>query len=1763
MDSPTQITRSLFPICEIKIKMLAATNEKLSIRIDRGHRPAIQQTTSNQIQINVPLDISINYQPISQEIKHGYTIKLQRMQQQYKITLQHVHEKKPECVIFAANLNKEQEIKTTVKEVNSTVEDMTIAGSNLEVNGVLRGKNLTFESTVGTMHVYAKITCSGSLHFHSQNVVLSTEALLSSDVFKAICRKLQIDGRIFPAEEDRDMLVEMACGLVHIGVDGSVGASNEKDNRTRLKPQKQIVAANLKIQIAGDLANYGKIVAKNNIDMQIHGNLISLSDGSLDSAGRGYNALKKLRKIDGGNGCAPSSSTMHSAIQNQNAGAVANLIENGVDLNDRIRAAKTKKVTLRQSAIAEYKDAREKSNLNSVRERITLINALFVAHDWRRGSITANNIQAIIAMNCEDTAQFNAKTLKLKVGGSSSVEKDSIWSSTWVELEVKGNVIFNGQTKTRSLILHSGGLVSTSNDGILSFEQFVRVSCVRFECDGMWCAGESMVIDAFNNIAFRQGSYIESEKLEIESAGNCEVDGTWQLTSCWLHCQEMFTVQLNAKLFIEESANISSLSLHFNGFCHVTDQLDLILQDSAHFFGSSRLETHIFRLTCKAFCTIGGYVGSSDMIVYVRNELITTSTAKVMVMNDAEVTTGSFRNDSLWQIEKNLKMTTGTIEQSEDGTMFVKYSMNVVIHESCEDEVFGGRLISSDINIKSLKYCAFDGLIRCNEIQIALPYVDESIMMLKGQVDVVAGSLTVNGNLKVSEENLREPVKPGLILACNLTAAAIVAPFASIHISESSVIRLNGIESKNDKEFNILINSGALSTAKESVVLSMAGLKPKPEAIICATTFFHAGQIKFNGHEISIISPVFVHEGRLTNVENKQNHVKSLLIHIGQLLLNNGIIACDHLEIIGDGILENTNRIYAVESMDIKLRNFNNDDGLIESKNSMKLLAVSKEWTRLGGSIKAKKHIDVCANRLNVAIRNIQNLSVDKRLQFSAKTDLLLSSDVIDESKELSVGCAAQQSVAIDCQMQVDRLEVLLGGDQDIASFVIHSNSTIIANTIVVTSKSENVQVLFDGNIQCNRLRFTGNVKNVSIVGAGNLEANHVIMPSSHIAFEMYSVVRIDEIQCKSFDVLGENILRLESCEGEDTTTMIAEDLNIEGTLFLEKKLFVKSREGTVRLSGSILGSTPTSEIACETTKMIVKGQLGNFKFAELFARESISLQNEKIRNVEKFCIECSELSIYNADIESCQNISINCESITSSGFIQGNNTSTLVMHSTNIHSKMDILNMDRVSIFCKRSTTLKGKIENVQQFDVDSKWINMNCELEQILLVKLTAWAIVNNSQICSDVISVTALSVFVNNSALLAKSKCQVVATFILSLTPLSSILSEDTNIYSLCLCTRNDITTTGTNYLWLKFDPQTKIMGATNSEMNSWRTTTNLLQDRWMTTTIDADEILIGLKYISDLQAIKISLNTQNNVYENMCELCARFDNTPISLFNFGEFISVLQTTKTLLQLLQDTSSGAKNHKKKTKSDGSLYESLVQFKHGKYSKESGDSSDTDIGYVSRSSSEDLNSKTSRPRSPVDVCEPTTSDNFQHLTRVEQQVEQLEYDLEHDLKLSHIAYAMKEEEELAEFEQLEDELEMAEDGIIRTDYIVCREKNIYLAKLKEKVRNVSAPRPKLTLPLQRIPSSNDLVMKKLQVKHAISSFDLRSFGSQSSLASSLDFGTVADFGNPLQFSSASSPFQRSKIPLGSFRAPKKPLSSRCATPTMYSSSRSLRKLE
>ncbi|KAK6027292.1 hypothetical protein OSTOST_06679, partial [Ostertagia ostertagi] len=171
-----------------------------------------------------------------------------------------------------------------------------------------------------------------------------------------------------------------------------------------------------------------------------------------------------------------------------------------------------------------------------------------------------------------------------------------------------------------------------------------------FLCEGIWTVGENFVLDACGDVQFGTHSYVETEKMEMVSGSTCVIDGSWQIGTCWMLIEAKLTIGATAKLFVEESATIGAHGLMCHGFCNVVETCDLQLKDSAHFFHSSKLECHTLKLACELHCTLGGIWIADNMNIYVRHDLITTSTGKAAVFTQANLTVGSFRNDSLWQV---------------------------------------------------------------------------------------------------------------------------------------------------------------------------------------------------------------------------------------------------------------------------------------------------------------------------------------------------------------------------------------------------------------------------------------------------------------------------------------------------------------------------------------------------------------------------------------------------------------------------------------------------------------------------------------------------------------------------------------------------------------------------------------------------------------------------------------------------------------------------------------------------------------------------------------------------------------------------------------------------------------------------------------------------------------------------------------------------------------------------------------------------------
>ncbi|EJD73580.1 hypothetical protein LOAG_19002, partial [Loa loa] len=282
--------------------MVTSNVEKFYLKVEKGRKPRVQLFEElRNAQVTIPYDQSIKWPPIRVQMSGGITIIVQRLEQQYKITVQHV----------------------------------------------------------------------------------------------MISRRVQIDGRICCTDQiSSKMFVFIDSALLHIGIDGTIGTTRTTTDKSISKISENLVNV-LHFRLTGSLANFGSIASQNEMEFHVDGSILSLQDTRIDSASRGYAALKQIKGISSdASDLLPTSSTLSSAILYEKPDTVAQLLEDGVDLNDSVKVNNTDDDTPRKIAIRKYKTIRASERRNKMREKITLIQALISTHDWKRGIITSNNINA-------------------------------------------------------------------------------------------------------------------------------------------------------------------------------------------------------------------------------------------------------------------------------------------------------------------------------------------------------------------------------------------------------------------------------------------------------------------------------------------------------------------------------------------------------------------------------------------------------------------------------------------------------------------------------------------------------------------------------------------------------------------------------------------------------------------------------------------------------------------------------------------------------------------------------------------------------------------------------------------------------------------------------------------------------------------------------------------------------------------------------------------------------------------------------------------------------------------------------------------------------------------------------------------------------------------------------------------------------------------------------------------------------------------------
>uniref|UniRef100_A0A915Q2W3 Uncharacterized protein n=1 Tax=Setaria digitata TaxID=48799 RepID=A0A915Q2W3_9BILA len=1608
--------------------MVANDAGKFYLKVEKGRKPRVQLFEElRNAQVTIPYDQSTKWPPIRVQMSGGIIIIVQRLEQQYKITVQHVMERKPDVCVYVNALSHERDIRTCVRDINTQLNHVGVAGPNLEVTGRIKAIKVTFESTVGALHTNSKLSAR-SVILKAQHIFIKPEALFTCSKLRAVSRRIQIDGRICCFDQmPSKMSVFIDSALLHIGVDGAIGINRSSNDKYLSKTSENVVNI-LHFRLTGCLANFGCIASQNEMEFHIDGSVLSLQDSRIDSASRGYAALKQIKGISSETSDSlPTSSTLSSAILYEKPDTVAQLLEDGVDLNDSIKKSNTDDDdTPRKVAVRKYRAVHASERRNKMREKITLIQALISTHDWKRGTITSNNIIAKVGRDCADCAQFRSSTLVLTVYGNAKCEAKSIWTGGSVTVSVGHDLIIEGQVKHVNLDVSCGGNVATTEEAIVSQEQWVKIVSSVFCVAGIWSVGEQFSLHV-KSATFLEESYMEVDYFEGTISECCYNSGTWQTRFISLKIQaDLFTLH-TGKVFVEETTIIDAQSFNNCGLWKIKESTKIILKGSANFYASSKFSANLLKLLAEGQCTIAGHLSLENLLAYVRNDMITAPGARVNITVGATVAVGTFRNDSSWYLDGNLHLHVACFEQSEDAIIFAKDTLTMAVYDLSEERC-QGRIVANYFIMNLMKRVRFDGYIRVNQIEVCVPHVNESRLTVGGQLEVLNGPLILKGrsyeNFEISSSSsssLALPIPPhsypAFILEGQLKAEAVIAPFLAVLFSASSYSLLSGMDSvAEDATYRTLISCNSLHTQRASLIDSVPQVF-FPEGILCATLWLHEGQVRFNGEKVYIISDGLINRGRLTSSDKLQNHMREVVVLVENFFRNDAVFSADRIEIRGNGELQNTNRIFATDRMNIRLANFCSEFGQTQLEGIQpKLLSASKDWSRAGGRIDSRGDFDNSTSKVCIALNRC---SLNKQMRISSRSQLLVDNDIIDTRSSITL--AARDAVFFRSRVTVDVLEITIGAAY-ITECVVKHGALIRSNQLRITGSCKCLTLAIDGELTCESMVIDSRIRQVKVIGDGILCCRKSCNVSSDSIILSIRDIRMTELIGAVIKIASDGTLSLSPFDSHLKTVSIhADSCYLQGRMFVEHKVVLKVNRGACHISGEILGTCANSELSLECDDLILTGTVANLDFLESYTRARIEhCETAIIKSVKNIVFEAELISL-DGKIMNSESVLATGDEISIEGIFQNQESSDTaysifgrkILFDGEIHGPARLeLNGSQV--------TVSGISSNLKFLDIDADFAVVTPRGLKCENFNLIAYSTILDGSFNTNSFKVAVQTTLFVRTDLTSCTHCKLVAPIIIAL---NCLMSPKMNICALIYaferfelefeklpelfapeprliplsdypngnCSSNypspydtvknfksqqSSTCNNNNVLsgcFIEISFHSGITSCDTSEdYQLWKKSTKSIGECFKNSCTTYDELEEALKRANKMIPIAISLTTTSHLYLTLLKLLNEVHIDHILIRNFAKLFRLICSNDIVGNDEMKCSEMLIEKRQRFESQ-SLYELANRFrlrsrKFGLPRVEH-HSAEDDIGYVSRSSSEEIDEKRRNMNDPRDT--------------------------------------------------------------------------------------------------------------------------------------------------------------------------------------------------
>lgn len=1030
------------------------------------------------------------------------------------------------------------------------------------------------------MHVANSIQCEKLfLSADSKSIQLSTEARIDCQSFQAKGEELFVDGRIFSARDNKELNVDLTVQKLHIGVDGCIGIDNHGS-------MSNILSGRIK----GDVANFGTMIAKNSIDLDINGSILSLAANTDDSAHRGFEAMKKIRRvrlITNHKTSPPTSTALTSAIRTNDVSHVAHLLERCVDPNDIIIDERKETSTTPRRALRQaYRKAFATVTNASNPEEIATIGALFETRSWRRGTIRAREIKIVIRGDLLDCAQLYAEDLDATVHGQAVCEADSIWTSGSVRLKTDRNLEFFGQTKLNSATLAVNEDILTDESAQVAIDKQAVIRARNFECAGGWYVEESMNMLLEESCQFFSNSILASKYLFMIANENCTTAGYWALKNMDITSHEQFQATSTATVALEEHGSLISKTFYNEGKLTSGHNLQITTGIMMQAKTGSIQVVDEFKLIVlmRSDENWFGLVVTDVMLIATVNRLRCSGTIK---SNSAEVRLMS-RDTSQFVLDGDMSVNEGPLQLIGESDR----SADVT-----REYYFPGFILSH-------------GVLHAQAIvgpNVAIELIDEGVATLTG-IDVGNG----------------EEMAQKIILQCgwlHIHADSMISAISDDDITQQFICE------------NTWIHQGTLKQTSTSVCFY-------------ANYFLNTGRLTFLTNENHLLKAVFQIGERFVNRATISSVAlqiigSGILENCDQILAQNGLAIKmkDVINQLGtiqaqiifveystDQLVNLSGKVNATISLLIKAIEPVGFDFLCTSNDKAWFLLPQQQF-----SIRALKHLTIASE--------IQYMAISTK----AKTTLSTRQQLIIDAVTHFPSCIVNVSELTSTHDNTEQNE-----EQDLAknmSFLVTEKGTFSTPLLNIQGQCKQLDITVSGTTTVKDMNIVDTIETILVQGCGpNQTMKQIFYYGKSLELGSLKNLVTHLIDCNSITVLKGSSVELESEEEDMTKVSAMKDISILGDLSMKKSLLLSSKtdiKPSVNIEGTIKATATNSALHIDSDTLCVSGTIHTMDTCDAKCKTNLIIsENGHFHTIQTLLVD-GEWITWNGKVRQCKKVTI------------------------------------------------------------------------------------------------------------------------------------------------------------------------------------------------------------------------------------------------------------------------------------------------------------------------------------------------------------------------------------------------------------------------------------------------------------------------------------------------------------------------------------------